>query len=144
MVVVLVSPLFALGQHEFLCVLERGERASAFNQVAGLAGRHQIVHASGAASGVRMNVVDSQDQPILEVAQAVQAAILALEMVPPENLHRFFAGQTRRAKEESPDVLKRHGSSFIGSDTTRQNCLRMHSPDDVALTVPIVQVAELS
>jgi uncharacterized protein YwbE len=144
MVVVLASPLFALGQHEFLCVLERGEGAFALNQVAGLAGRHQIVHASAATSGVRMNVVDRQDQPILEVTQAVQAAILALEMIPPENLHGFFARQTRRAKEKPLDMLEGHGSSFRGSRTTRRDCLRMHSPDDLPLTLPIVRVRGLS
>ena len=68
MVVVLMSPRFSLGQHEFLRVPEGRERSLALDEVAGLTGGHKIVHASAATSSVGVNMINRQDQPILEVA----------------------------------------------------------------------------
>jgi hypothetical protein len=144
MILVRVSPLFALGQHEFLCVVKRSERSFALNQVAGLAGGHEIVHASAATSGVGMDVVDRQDQPILEAVQAIQPAVLALEMVSLENLHGFLARQARGAEEELLDVLEGHNSSFRGSHESRRKCLRVKCPDGSPLGLPAVRDAALS
>ena len=43
--------------------------------------------------GVRVDVINGQDHPVLEIAMSVETAVVTLEMIAPENLHRVFATQ---------------------------------------------------
>jgi hypothetical protein len=75
-----------------------------------------------------MNVVDGHDQPILVAVQAIQAAVLALEMITLENLHGFLAREARGGpKQESRDVFEGHGTSFRSLCSTWREHL---GPDD--------------
>jgi hypothetical protein len=40
-----------------------------------------------------MDVIDGQDQPAFEIVLPVQTAVVTFVLIPPENLHRFFATQ---------------------------------------------------
>jgi hypothetical protein len=80
---------------------------------------------------MRMNVVNRQDQPVLETVQSVQAAVLALEVVPLENPHSLLARQVwGRPREEFLELLEGHGSSFRGFGETPANCLGSLPPDE--------------
>jgi hypothetical protein len=48
-----------------------------------------------AALGMRMDVVDRQDQPAFEIVPTVETAVVTLELISRENLHCFFATQVR-------------------------------------------------
>jgi len=53
-----------------------------------------------------MNMVNRHDQPVLKAVQAIQTAVLALEVVTLENLHGFLAREVRGGSEkESRDVF---------------------------------------
>ena len=106
LIVELHAPFLALGQHVFLGVLEGFVLVLALQDVAGLAGGDEVIHASGAAPRVGMDMVNRHDQPVLKTVQTVQAAILTLEMVTFENLHGFLARKVRGGSEkESGDVF---------------------------------------
>jgi hypothetical protein len=109
---VLVLPLLALLQHELLGIFERFEGPLSLNQVAGLAAGYEVVHPPCAASRVRVNMVNGKDHPVGEMVQAIQAAILALEMVTFKNLHCLVTRYARSGPgEELLECLDGHSSS---------------------------------
>jgi hypothetical protein len=75
------------------CFLERFVNPLPFDEIAGLAGGHQVVHAPRAAFGVRMDVINGQDQPAFEIVLPVETAVVAPVLISLENLHRVFATQ---------------------------------------------------
>jgi hypothetical protein len=95
LVLVYLPPFLALGKDMLFRFLERFVNLLTLEEIAGLAGGHQVIHTPLAALGARMDVVDSQDQPAFEIVQPVETAVVALELISRENLHRIFATQVR-------------------------------------------------
>lgn len=92
LVVVSLSPFLALRRHVFLCVLKSREGPFALHEVAGPTGGHKVIQFPRAAMRIGVNMVDRQDQPVFETLLSIQPAVLALEMVPLENLHCQLKG----------------------------------------------------
>jgi hypothetical protein len=88
-----LPPFLAFGENVLSCFLERFINPLALEQIAGLAGSHQVIHAPLAAFGMGMYVIDGQDQPAFEIVMPVQTAVVTFELISPENLYRFFATQ---------------------------------------------------
>ena len=88
-----LPPFLALGEDVIFRFLERLINPFALDEIAGLAGGHQVVHVPRAAFGVRMDVVDGQDQPAFEIVLSVETTVVTFELISPENLHRVFATQ---------------------------------------------------
>jgi hypothetical protein len=61
-----IPPFLAFSLYKLLRFLERFEDPFALDQVARLARRRQVLHAPGPATGMGMDVIDGQDQPVLE------------------------------------------------------------------------------
>ena len=103
-----LEPLSALGEHVLSSCFHRAVIAFALDEIAGLARRHQILQMTASPTRVGMNVVDGQDEPVLKVSQAIQAAVLAYEMIALEDLHSILARQARGAEQELLDAMDRH------------------------------------
>ena len=70
-----LAPLLALGDDKLFRFLERLINPLSLQQIAGLAGGHQVIHDSRATFGVRMDVIDGQDQPAFEIVLPVKTAV---------------------------------------------------------------------
>jgi hypothetical protein len=95
-------PLLALFQHKLFGLLEAREDAFPFHQIARPASGHEVVHPARSAVRVGMNVINGQDEPVFKMMSAVQAAVLAFEVVPPEDLHSFIPGHVQGRPEYIP------------------------------------------
>jgi hypothetical protein len=110
---ILIPPFFPLPQHKLFGVLKGVELAVPLDQVAGLAAGDEVIHVPRAAARVGMNVINRQDHPVFKLVQPVEAAVLALEVVTPEDLHRLVPGNAgSRPGEKLFDLFEGHGSSF--------------------------------
>ena len=103
-----LEPFGTLGKHVFLGRFECAVLPLALDEIAGLARGYQIFHVATAPARVGMNMVNSQDKPVLKTLQAIQSAILADEVVALEDFHRFLAWHARGSEEKLLDVMDRH------------------------------------
>src|SRR5262249_19973003 len=105
----LVALFLALGQDVFLGFFEAGEAVAAFEEIARAAGGYQVVRVLLATEGSRDYEVHGHDQAVFEAGGAMQAAVLALEMVPREDPHSLLAGERFDASDGVNDSFHWHG-----------------------------------
>jgi hypothetical protein len=87
LVLVSLQPFLASRHYVLLCVLASREESFALDEIAGLTSGHKVIQLPGAAPGMGVNMVNRHDQPIFETLLSIQPTVLALEMVPLEDLH---------------------------------------------------------
>jgi hypothetical protein len=84
-------PFLAFDPDSLFRFLQGLVNSLALQQIARLACGDQIIHAALAPLGVRVHVIDGQDQPAFEISESVQAAVVASESIAPEDLHGILA-----------------------------------------------------
>jgi hypothetical protein len=88
-----LPPFLALRKNVLFCFREGFINPLPLEEIAGLAGGDHVIHAPRAALGVRVNVIDGQDQPAFKIVQSVETTVATLELISLENLHCLFAAQ---------------------------------------------------
>ncbi len=105
-------PFFAFLQHKCFGIFERLEDAFPLDDIARLAAGDKVFHFPRSAVSVRMDMVNSEDQPVCELMQAIQSAILAFKLVTSEYLHGILPRQAWCGpSEEFLELTQCHGSS---------------------------------